>query len=85
MILENIIDAIGNTPLLSLEKYFNASIFAKCEFLNPGGSIKDRIAKFMIEEAEKEGELRPDMTICEGLLKFAISILKLFPLIISII
>ncbi len=65
MILNNIIDAIGNTPLISLEKYFNASIFAKCEFLNPGGSIKDRIAKYMIEEAEKEGKLRPGMTIIE--------------------
>ncbi|MCM1988370.1 cysteine synthase A [Oceanirhabdus seepicola] len=65
MILENIIDAIGNTPLISLEKYLNASIFAKCEFLNPGGSIKDRIAKYMIEEAEKEGKLRSGMTIVE--------------------
>ncbi|GAA0181112.1 cysteine synthase A [Clostridium sediminicola] len=65
MMLENIIDTIGNTPLLSLKKYFNGSIFAKCEFLNPGGSIKDRIAKFMIEEAEKEGKLKPGMTIVE--------------------
>ncbi|WBW95666.1 cysteine synthase A [Oceanirhabdus sp. W0125-5] len=65
MIHEIITDVIGNTPLLSLGKCFHASIFAKCEFLNPGGSIKDRIAKFMIEEAEKEGKLRPGMTIVE--------------------
>jgi len=64
-IAKNLTDLIGNTPLLSLEKYFNARIFAKVEFLNPGGSIKDRIAKYMIEEAEKEGKLRPGMTIVE--------------------
>lgn len=65
MVVNNIIDVIGNTPLISLQKMTNSQIFAKAEFLNPGGSIKDRIAKFMIEQAEKEGVLKPGMTIME--------------------
>ncbi|WDV45129.1 cysteine synthase A [Clostridiaceae bacterium M8S5] len=65
MIVNNIIDIIGNTPLISLQKLTKSQIFAKAEFLNPGGSIKDRIAKFMIEQAEKEGILKPGMTIME--------------------
>jgi cysteine synthase A len=63
--IESILDCIGNTPILSLQKLTDAPIFAKAEFLNPGGSIKDRIAKFMIETAEKTGELRPGMSIVE--------------------
>ena len=58
-------DLIGNTPLISLEETTGLKIFAKAEFLNPGGSIKDRIALHMIEEAEKDGRLRPGMTIIE--------------------
>ncbi len=65
MYFDNIIDLIGNTPLVSLEKSLGIPIFAKAEFLNPGGSIKDRIAKNMIEEAEKSGTLKPGMTIVE--------------------
>ncbi len=65
MILNNIIDAIGNTPLIDLSKLTGSNIYAKAEFLNPGGSIKDRIAKFMIEQAEKEGALKKGMTIIE--------------------
>ncbi|MDE6434316.1 MAG: cysteine synthase A [Lachnospiraceae bacterium] len=65
MYYENILDLIGNTPLLSLKQSTGLNIFAKAEFLNPGGSIKDRIAKNMIEEAEKEGKLKPGMTIVE--------------------
>ena len=61
----SILDTIGNTPMLGLKKMTGANIFAKAEFLNPGGSIKDRIAKYMIEEAEKRGDLRPGMTIME--------------------
>ena len=45
MYIENVIDLIGNTPLVCLEKTCGCPIFAKAEFLNPGGSIKDRIAK----------------------------------------
>lgn len=63
--VENVIDLIGNTPLVSLEKMTGLPIYAKAEFLNPGGSIKDRVAKNMIEQAEKKGILRPGMTIVE--------------------
>ena len=61
---------IGRTPLLELthiEKEFNlqAKIFAKLEYFNPAGSVKDRIAKAMIEEAEKSGKLKPDSVIIE--------------------
>ena len=61
---------IGRTPLLELtqiEKEFKlqAKIFAKLEYFNPAGSVKDRIAKAMIEEAEKSGKLKPDSVIIE--------------------
>lgn len=65
MILNTIMDAIGNTPLIKLEEYLDAMIYGKCEFLNPGGSIKDRIAMYMIEEAERKGFLKEGMTIVE--------------------
>jgi cysteine synthase A len=65
MIIESVLDCIGNTPIVSLEKMTGALIFAKAEFLNPGGSIKDRIAKFMLDEAEQRGELHPGMRIVE--------------------
>lgn len=63
--IENVIDLIGNTPLISLKKMTGLPIYAKAEFLNPGGSIKDRVAKNMIEQAEKKGVLSPGMTIVE--------------------
>lgn len=62
---ENVIDLIGNTPLVSLKQMTGLSIFAKAEFLNPGGSIKDRVAKNMVERAEQSGRLKPGMTIIE--------------------
>ncbi len=65
MYYSNILDLIGNTPLLSLEETTGCQIYAKAEFLNPGGSIKDRIALRMLEEAEKSGRLKPGMTIIE--------------------
>ncbi|HHU53470.1 MAG TPA: cysteine synthase A [Clostridiaceae bacterium] len=65
MITENILDIIGNTPIISLKKATGLNIFAKAEYLNPGGSIKDRVAKYMIEQAEAEGKLKPGMTIME--------------------
>ena len=65
MYVINILDLIGNTPLLSLEATTGINLYAKAEFLNPGGSIKDRIALNMLEEAEKSGKLRPGMTIIE--------------------
>ena len=58
-VTETVLDLIGNTPLISLEKLTGLNIYAKAEFLNPGGSIKDRVAKYMIEEAEKKGRLKP--------------------------
>ena len=63
--IESVIDLIGDTPLVSLKQTTGLSIYAKAEFLNPGGSIKDRVAKNMVEQAERSGELKPGMTIIE--------------------
>ena len=65
MYYNNVLDLIGNTPLMCLQESTGYNIFAKAEFLNPGGSIKDRIAKNMIETAEAEGKLKSGMTIIE--------------------
>lgn len=62
MLTDNILDLIGRTPLIRLK---GESIFAKAEFLNPGGSIKDRVALAMIEGAERDRRLRPDSIIVE--------------------
>lgn len=62
----NLLDAIGNTPLVRVPFNTPAKIFAKLEYLNPGGSIKDRSALFMIEEAERESLLKPGGTIIES-------------------
>ncbi len=62
----NILDTIGNTPMLLLEKISDFPIYAKAEYLNPGGSVKDRVAKHLIEMAEKSGELKPGMVIAEA-------------------
>src|SRR5512142_2850834 len=62
-------DAVGNTPLLrigSLSRLTGCEILGKAEFMNPGGSIKDRAAKGMIRRAEQEGRLRRRGTIVEG-------------------
>lgn len=66
MLIESILQAVGNTPLFRLSKISSGNVFAKAEFLNPGGSIKDRVAKHIIESAEKEGTLQPGMTIIEA-------------------
>ena len=68
MILKNILDSIGNTPVVQLNsigKELECELFAKCEFLNAGGSVKDRIAVRMIENAEKEGKIKPGDTLIE--------------------
>ncbi len=68
MILDNILHTIGNTPLVQLNKLAPegfARILMKLEAFNPGGSVKDRIAWNMIEDAEKKGLLKPGMTIVE--------------------
>jgi len=62
---ENVLDIIGNTPIISLKKLTGLNVCAKAEYLNPGGSIKDRVAKYMIEQAEVHGALKPGMTIME--------------------
>jgi cysteine synthase len=62
MLTDNILDLIGRTPLIHLK---NEPIFAKAEFLNPGGSIKDRVALAMVEGGERDGRLRRDSIIVE--------------------
>jgi cystathionine beta-synthase len=66
MMHKNLINAIGNTPLVGVNFESPASLFAKLEYLNPGGSVKDRSALFMIEEAERLGILKPGGTIIEA-------------------
>jgi len=68
MILENILDYVGNTPIVKLKKIgkdLECQLYAKCEFFNPGGSIKDRIGKQMIEQAEQDGIIKPGDTLIE--------------------
>ncbi len=62
MLTDNILELVGNTPLLQLK---GEKIFAKAEFLNPGGSIKDRVALAMLEAAERDGKLKKDSIITE--------------------
>jgi cysteine synthase A len=61
-----ILDTVGNTPLIVLNRLSSGNVFAKAEFLNPGGSIKDRVARHIIETAVAEGKLKPGMTIIEA-------------------
>lgn len=70
-IIESSLELIGNTPLLKASRYAkgagadSVNILAKLEYLNPAGSVKDRIALAMIEDAEKKGQLKPGATIIE--------------------
>ena len=69
MYSENILFTIGNTPLVKINKIAKdipAIVLAKIETTNPGNSIKDRMALKMIEDAEKDGRLKPGGTIIEG-------------------
>lgn len=64
-----ILDAIGNTPLIKLNKLADkqcATVLLKCEYMNPTGSVKDRIARYIIEQAEKRGDLNPGGVIVEN-------------------
>lgn len=66
---ESLTELIGRTPVLklaSLQALTGCEIYLKCEFMNPGGSIKDRAALGMVQEAMAEGQLRPGMTVVEG-------------------
>ncbi|KAF9575741.1 hypothetical protein EC968_001932 [Mortierella alpina] len=69
-ILSNILEHIGNTPLVRIDKIaksegLECELLAKCEFFNAGGSVKDRIGRRMVEEAERDGRLKPGYTIIE--------------------
>jgi len=69
MIYNSVLDLVGNTPLVRLDRINpnpDVNIYAKLESYNPSGSLKDRIALYMIESAEKRGELDPDKTIIEA-------------------
>ena len=66
MLIDSVLEAVGNTPLVRLKTMSSGNVFGKAEFLNPGGSVKDRVAKHIIEEAEREGNLKPGMTIIES-------------------
>ena len=68
-IVNGLISAIGNTPLIrinSLSEETGCEILGKAEFMNPGGSVKDRAALWMVQEAEKDGSLKPGGTVVEG-------------------
>ena len=65
----NILDAVGNTPIVKLQKvaqHVAADIYVKCEYLNPGGSMKDRVARNIVTDAERRGQLGPGGTIVEA-------------------
>jgi cystathionine beta-synthase len=66
---DNILEAIGNTPLIRLHRLtrgIQAEVYVKVDYMNPGGSVKDRIGVWMINEAERKGLLKPGGTIIEG-------------------
>src|SRR5213078_1452713 len=65
----DVIDAIGNTPLVELRRVtagLPVKVFIKCEHLNPGGSVKDRTARAIVLDAEERGALAPGATMVEG-------------------
>ncbi len=68
-VFNSILGAIGNTPLVRLSRIgrdLPVPLYAKLEFMNPGGSVKDRVGAFIIEQAEKRGEIKPGGTIVEA-------------------
>jgi cysteine synthase len=68
MRIHNILETIGRTPSVRLNRignHFPCELYGKCEFFNPGGSVKDRIAHHMIETAEKNGQIKPGDTLIE--------------------
>src|SRR5512136_1230516 len=67
--VSSVLDCIGNTPMMEMNvrhENQNWHFFAKLEFMNPSGSVKDRIAKYIIEKAEKNGQLKADSIIAEA-------------------
>jgi len=68
MIINNILESVGKTPIIRFQRIGSelaCELYGKCEFLNPGGSVKDRIAVRMVEEAEKSGRIKPGDTLIE--------------------
>jgi cysteine synthase A len=70
MRLNSILEAIGKTPIIKLNNFvknknIQCELYVKCEFLNPGGSVKDRIGYYMVEQAEKAGAIKPGDTLIE--------------------
>lgn len=68
MLFQNILEAIGKTPLVRLNRIgatLECDLYAKCEFFNPGGSVKDRIGYRMVADAEKTGRIKPGDTLIE--------------------
>lgn len=63
---DDILSLVGNTPMLHLCRMGGGCVYAKAEFLNPAGSVKDRVAKHIIEQAELRGDLKPGCTIVEA-------------------
>ena len=76
MIYDTILDTIGQTPVIKINKIgksLDCSIYVKCEFFNPGGSIKDRIGFRMVVDAQKSGRIKPGETLIEptsGIINF---------------
>src|SRR5258707_15722044 len=69
MIDANILNRIGNTPMVCLDRVaagLPVPVYGKCEFLNPGGSVKDRIALAIVNDAEQRGVLKPGATLVEA-------------------
>ena len=68
MIYDSILDTIGRTPIVKINRIAPAGVtlYAKCEFFNPGGSVKDRLAIAIIEDAERSGALKPGQTVVEA-------------------
>src|SRR5688572_10471736 len=68
MIYDSILDTIGRTPVVKVHRLAPAGVtmYAKCEFFNPGASVKDRLAIAIIEDAERSGALRPGQTVIEA-------------------
>jgi cysteine synthase len=67
-ILDSILDSVGSTPMVRLSRIgrdLPAELVAKCEFMNPGGSVKDRIGARMLLDAEREGRIKPGDTLIE--------------------
>ena len=68
-VYDNVLGAMGHTPLVRLNRIgrdLPCPLYAKLELMNPGGSVKDRVGAFIIEQAEKRGELKPGGTVVEA-------------------